>query len=229
MAFGNLWNEPQPAQASNPFFANESVIAETTSPFFDAEPSTPTTKNPFWPYPKEERLVIDFEDLAAPGSEVFVQEGYAGFNWQNAGAIDNGGIYPISGYNNVIQSGDAAGYNPFQQVLTFSLAEEGSFDLVSGYFAAAWNNDLTVTVEALRGDDVVGTAVLTLNPEAAEIDFFAASATHADGQFTGDFTDLDSVRFTSEGGTNAGFGGGGTHFAMDDLQVQITPADPFIA
>jgi hypothetical protein len=165
----------------------------------------------------DEDVILDFEEIAAPGGAAFIPDGYGGGNWDNAGVID-GDMFDNSGYVNVIQSGNASAFNNGAFPMSFTAAGDETFGLLSGYFAAAWNNDLTVVVEGLRDGQVVGTAELLLGPQPVEINFIDASSdVDAVAQFDGEFTGLDAFRMSSFGGSNAGLDGGGSHFTMDDL------------
>jgi hypothetical protein len=86
---------------------------------------------------------------------------------------------------------------------------------VKGNFTAAWNNDLNVTASAWDDGVVVGTKTFSIDTaEPTEVVF--------------DFTSIDKITFASFGGTDAGLGGGGEHFAMDDLVIGrevVVPGD----
>jgi hypothetical protein len=109
------------------------------------------------------------------------------------------------------------GYNAWGNPASFTSASD--FDLVNGYFAAAWNNNLAATIEGWDDGQLVATKGVVLNPEKALIAFDAS------------FHSIDEVRISAVGGTNAGFNGAGTEVAIDDLllgfdrDVIVTPQD----
>ena len=76
--------------------------------------------------------------------------------------------------------------------------------------AAAWNDNLQLTVTGYNSNTVIATATFTL-------DVFTVSYL----TFTG-FTGLDKITFTTSGGTkNVNVGGSGTQFAMDDICLTL--------
>ena len=82
-----------------------------------------------------------------------------------------------------------------------------------GYFTAAWRDDLQIRVRAFEGDDntEIYNEVFTLNTlEAIYLDLGIAGAR--------------MVTFETWGGTDAGYNGAGTHFAMDNIDVTLVPA-----
>ncbi|KLK91311.1 hypothetical protein AA309_20850 [Microvirga vignae] len=157
-------------------------------------------------------LLIDFEGIAPEGGTAEIQDGYKGLNWDNFWAQDDS-QFAASGYNNVINSPDSAGYDAFANGASFSSPDpDEDFDLVSGYFAAAWNNDLVVTIQGFDDGVLVGTKVVTLDPTKTFI------------EFGDEFESIDEVRIDGAGGTNAGLDGAGEHVAMDDLLLRV-PVD----
>lgn len=173
-------------------------------------------------------VTLHFEGIVGPGQADFIPDGYMGFDWVNGGAVDES-THTESGYNNVIQSGRASFLNALARDASITQSEGKSFDLVSGYFAAAWNNDLKVVIEGVRDDEVVGTTEMTLSPDSVEVDFLGGAAPDAvDPTFSGSFNNLDEVLMVSSGGT-AAFENLDTdenqHFTMDDLIVLVGQSD----
>jgi hypothetical protein len=151
---------------------------------------------------------IDFEELApADYFGSLVPDGYKDLDWNNTFYVNfsNNGYNP-SGYENVNNSPINSAYDGYADGMSFSNPDE-DFDLVSAYMAAAWNNDLEVTVNAYDDDVLVGTATLVLDPTKELIDF----SLYADANNR--FTSIDTVEIVGEGGT----GVGGEHVAMDDI------------
>jgi hypothetical protein len=85
-----------------------------------------------------------------------------------------------------------------------------AIDFIGAYLTAAWNDDLSVRVEGFR----LGTRVYD---EVRVVD------TAGPTWFEFDFAQVDQLRFTSSGGIDAGLGGFGEQFVMDDFAFQPVP------
>jgi len=153
--------------------------------------------------------VITFDDLPQDCSGNAIPDGYRGLDWfvfghDNATAV---GCYPsglatvLTSFPNVAFGNDGA-----------SITSSTPFELLSGYFAAVWNDGLDVEITAKLGSSVVGTESLTLNTTAKVFEMFNF----------GPVTELD---FSSSGGTPSPtlILGGGTQFAVDNLTVDFVP------
>jgi len=156
---------------------------------------------------------IDFENVPGANPNTAnnpIPDGYHGLEWSEWARVEAGTFRPGSGYQNVLNSGEYVGYNGLAEAVSFSNSAE-DFDLVSANMAAAWNDDLEVTVNAYDDGVLVGTANLLLDPTKELIDFSLYNDAN------NRFTSIDTVEIVSAGGTDAGLGGGGTHVAMDDI------------
>ena len=174
------------------------------------------------------QVVLDFEGHTSAYSADL--DGYKGLNWVNAFVLNTAEL-PMSGlagYDTVLTSGTYVGYDGSANGASFS-DPTADFDFVSGYFSAAWNRDLVVTVNAYDDGQVVGTATLQLDSDVkAFVNFIAGTATGADSAaFSGRFTSIDAISVDGTGGTTQPLTTGfGTHVAMDDLVLQyVTPGD----
>jgi hypothetical protein len=150
-------------------------------------------------------FVINFDDVpgAVPGSsDNPIPDGYKGFNWDVFYALHEG-YAPGSGYDNGIVSGEWVAYNAFANVATVS---ESYFDFNAAWLTAAWNNDLNITIKGFDGASLKYEDTVVVDPDAPTLFIF-------------DFLGVTSVTFESFGGTDAGLGGSGTHFVMDDMYV----------
>ncbi|MGN6528734.1 MAG: PEP-CTERM sorting domain-containing protein [Burkholderiaceae bacterium] len=155
--------------------------------------------------------VATFDSFA---NEVAVTNGYAGVNWNNFYTIDGVAAgYPTSGYAKGAVSGSMVALNWFGAPATVSAIDGSGFDLNNGYFTAAWNNGLTVSAAATFENGTTATKSFTVNPSGPSLESFG-------------WTDLKSVTFTSFGGTDAGLGGGGNHFAVDNLNFSAAVPEP---
>jgi hypothetical protein len=146
---------------------------------------------------------INFDDLG--GYETPISNGYAGLNWNNWFVLDGTGFEP-SGYVNGVVSKENVAYNAYGDPATFS-AQKGSFTLNSFYLTAAWNNNLDVTV---RGYDAANALV-------DKASFQVSTSGPTLERFN--WTNLASVTLSTSGGVPAGYNGGGTHVALDNLTI----------
>lgn len=161
-------------------------------------------------------LLIDFEGITSSGAFAEIPANYAGLTWTNAYALGKD-LHPGSGYVAAINSGQAVGFDGFAEGLSFSDTLK-DFDFVSGYFAAAWNNGLALTIEAYDDNVLVGTATLSLDPTQTFV--VLADYSNAGNRFTS----IDKVVIDGAGGTP--WGSDGSHVAMDDLLLNYgAPGD----
>jgi hypothetical protein len=119
--------------------------------------------------------------------------------------------YESTGYATALQSGDYVAFNAWGSMMSFTTAGDETFGLASGFFASAWEETHSVTIEARRDGNIVGTAELILNrTQAAEVDFINQTVDeNAIALFEGQFNNVDEVIITSNG----------TQVAMDDLVI----------
>ncbi|QYF94206.1 PEP-CTERM sorting domain-containing protein [Massilia sp. PAMC28688] len=99
--------------------------------------------------------VVTFDDL--PGDEAdVVANGYAGFTWDNVGAL-RADTYPDSGYAAGVVSPGNVAYN--RDGGTVMIGKTGGFHFVGAYFTSAWL-DQELAFEGWRdGQLVVSTSV----------------------------------------------------------------------
>jgi IPTL-CTERM motif len=151
---------------------------------------------------------ITFEALVCGGG-LLIRNGYEGLNWTNFYCIDatTSGVNP-SGYPNGRVSGNNVAFNGSGNPATFAFTAPvgGRFRLVSMNLTGAWNNNLQVRIQTFRGGVPVTDTTSTVQTTGPTLVVVNAN-------------DIDSVTMTGSGGGNAGFGGNGTHFVMDDLVI----------
>jgi hypothetical protein len=156
---------------------------------------------------------INFDDL--PGTDAVIQNGYKGFNWDNFGAFNPDNDFTASGYQNGRVSQQNVAYNGAGRQATLSRAT--SFDLVGGYFSAAWNDGLSITLIGLKGGIEKFTTTFTVDTTGSIFEVL-------------NWSGIDEVRFKSFGGThNDLFESHGHNFALDDLQISEVAAVPLPA
>lgn len=123
------------------------------------------------------------------------------------------GIVPPGGYENGLVSGPNVAYgdsglDPIETTIS-SLSPLG-FDLGEGYFTAAWNNKLQLTVTAISENLTQKSKTFTIS-------------TKKPSKLVFNWNNLMSVTFTTNGGVSAGYGGFGTEFVMDNLLLSDVP------
>lgn len=152
--------------------------------------------------------VITFEDTST-----LIAAGYGGVNWSNFYELTaTSDYYAHSGYINAPVSGNHVAYNGSGSPATISAVSAAGFDLTDGFFTGAWNNGLNVSAQATFENGTTASKTFLVNT-SGPIDVVFG------------WTDLKSVTFSSYGGTpQAGFGGAGTQFAVDNINT--TPAVP---
>ena len=163
------------------------------------------------------QMSTNFDDVPTSCTGV-LNNGYAGMAWNNLYAYNAqqcGGIIINSGYgigtvsrpNGIFNSGGNPG--GFMSV-------GGPFKFNSVYMTASWNDNLQVNVTGWLGGFQLYNTTLTLSAVAATNEVF-------------NWTGINEVRFVSFGGTDHGYGGGGEHFAMDNLVINDRPLDSGVA
>jgi hypothetical protein len=165
--------------------------------------------------------LITFDDLSNPSEPAgdTIANGYAGLNWSNF-VVLNATNYPIvsgnaSGYPAGIVSPNNVAVNNFGNAATFS-SPSGTFNLLSFYATAAWNDDMTLTITGLRGGGVIDTTSALIQTSGPSF-------------FNLDWLGIDTVTFETSGGVaNPNFccGGdvqGSRQFALDNVSVELNP------
>jgi len=149
--------------------------------------------------------VVTFDDLVAGTN---VPNGYQGLNWGNFDA-ENPLVFPIGGYRYGMVSPSNVAFNGFGNPAEID-AIGTKFNFLGAYLTGAWYSNLNVQIEGFRG----GSLVYNLTVQAA-----ATNAT----LFTFNYLDIDRLYFDSYGGDNAGFGGNGEQFVMDNFMFEFIP------
>jgi hypothetical protein len=138
-----------------------------------------------------------FDDIS--GS---ISNGYGGLNWNNMEVV-NVTTVPNSGYINSTISGTNVAFNASGNPA--SIASNTAFDFNSAYLTGAWNDGLSIQVNALLAGVTKYSRTVVVNTTAAQL-------------FNFDFVGIDQLQFSSFGGTrNSTFNGSGNQFAMDNF------------
>jgi hypothetical protein len=161
-------------------------------------------------------VALDFEDLAPAGDGKVIPNGYSGFTWTNFRVLDTNReleIYGENGYTNGVVNGTTVAFN-----FIGSPAEISSpipFDITSFRASAAWRQDLELNVEAFDASGAMSDNTYTLSADESSLITLA-------------LTGITRLRFSTSGGTSAGFTGDGTHFGLDDINI-IQAGNPNIS
>jgi hypothetical protein len=155
--------------------------------------------------------VITFDDISNAGGGVPISNGYGGFNWNNFDAL-NGDTFGPSGYQNGTVSHPNVAFNAFGNPASFSSSTP--FDFIGADLTAAWNDGLKIDVQGFLNGNLVDDVTVTVNTSGPTF-------------FNFNFDNVDTVKFTSSGGTNHGYNGNGTHFALDNLTFSVPEPTTF--
>jgi hypothetical protein len=157
---------------------------------------------------------LGFDDVTGD-TNAQVPDGYGGLDWDNFWVLDAEayGLVP-SGYASGVVSPTYVAVNASGMPAGLGVSSPERFDFNGAYLTGAWQDDLGIRVQGYRDGALVYDETVY------------AGAFHPTW-FRFDFLDVDRLRFTSFGGTDAGYGiGMGEHFAMDDFTFNETAAIP---
>jgi len=151
---------------------------------------------------------IGFDDLLGGGVEyASIGSPYAGLAWSNFSVLDTA-IYTAdmgtNGYANGVTSLNNVGFAGYGLPAGFSATQP--FTLNSYVIGAAWNNNMTITVQGWS------------NGVLADSDTFLISVTGS-VQRQAAWAGIDTVRFIASGGTDAGYRGLGPEYYLDDIRL----------
>lgn len=161
--------------------------------------------------------LIDFED-ASPFFFSEISDGYAGFNWDQAWTMHEPSLLTAfpdlggSGFDSGTR-GEFAAYNADGNDMTITADGGELFSLGAVDLTAAWNNDLEITVTGLLDG-------VTAYQQTVTVDHGSAST------FDFDFLGIDTLIFSSAGGSDGGFMFSGNHFVMDNLELAAGVPEP---
>ena len=134
-------------------------------------------------------------------------------NWVNAYYLNTTWerfTYGWNGYATARTSGIFVAFNGAGQPMTFSLPVGQYFQLNSVSLAAAWNNNLQLTIKGTRNNVLVYQTIVSLQ---------VATRTML---YTFKWANIDKISFEAAGGTPyPGLSGSGTQFVVDDLDITI--------
>ncbi len=150
--------------------------------------------------------VLTFDDVTT-SQLIYVPEGYGGFSWDWF-AIVHQSVYPGSGYEQAVVSGEYAAFNLMAEIASI---EGAVFDFNGVYLTAAWREGLNILVEGWRGGVMLYATTVVVD---------AYGPTWCEFNYLG----IDTLVFESFGGVDIAPGTPfvGPHFAMDDFTFNET-------
>ncbi|CAF3877429.1 unnamed protein product [Rotaria sp. Silwood1] len=148
---------------------------------------------------------ITFDDLTSGA----IPHGYNNINWTNANAYTT--ATNTSGYYTGIVSGNKTSYNPFGNPMIMKSANSSLFTLYSAAAAAAWCNNLQLTVVGYNSNMIIVNNTFTLQIYTLTYLIFNG------------YSGLDTVQFSTSNGTSTTGGTcSGRQFAMDNICLTFT-------
>lgn len=155
--------------------------------------------------------LITFDDLPEPEINDPIPNGYSGFNWNGNSLYFNGSkIQPETGYDYGTVSDNHVAFNSAGLSMVMeSPTIEDDFNLSSGYFTSAWDEELEVIIEAFDNGQSQGTQTFYANNSEPVFIEFDESI----------FSSIDKIEITTPEG------GRGHQVVIDDLAVSFDVPD----
>ena len=155
-------------------------------------------------------MVQNFDGLACSPDSVPIANGTGGLNWGTFGCWAGAAQQPVSGYAAGTTSAPNIAFNNGEAPATLTRTDGGRFSLTSAQFTAAWHDGLMVRVSGARASGPFVQMDFPVNADAPTLMDLSV------------FADVDSVTFSSSGGTpHPGYDLVGTWFVMDDLKYVL--------
>lgn len=152
---------------------------------------------------------IGFDDLADKSEGAVVPNGYRGLSWNGFLTMPPGSDWGPSGYHAGLISGLNVGFNAYGNPA--SIETVFLMTVSSGYFTAAWQDGLSLSVQAFRGNALVGSKEFVLSSTTPML-------------INLNFEYVTKITFSSGGGIkNPNYPIGGDQFVVDDLVITSVP------
>ena len=149
--------------------------------------------------------IINFENIVGDDEVAEIPDGYRDLNWKNVWAIDDE-LLENANFPNAIHSGEAAAYNILADPIGIKSPDrDDDFGLNSGFFTAAFLNDLKVTVIGFDDGERVARKVFTLDTSQEFVTFGPK------------FDDIDKVMIQARGSPDPGDISSPQIVVVDDL------------
>lgn len=142
-----------------------------------------------------------------------ITNGYSGMNWDNFNALDsilncNAAGHTTDGEVKGTVSGSICLFNPWGKPA--SILTTAPIVLHSAYLTGAWRDGMSLQADGYRAGALVYSKSIIVSAYSPTLVSY-------------EFNNVDKVVWTSNGGTNAGYGADGTQFAMDNLSYDLVP------
>jgi hypothetical protein len=161
--------------------------------------------------------LLTFDDLQPPNDQGSpLPTIYHGLKWGNFFFVDSSlreKEEPGTGYKHGTISPNNVALNGFGNPASFTSVGGTAFILDSFYLTGAFNNDLDVTVTASRLGVVLDTTTLIVSTTGPTLE-------------TLNWTGIDTLQFSSSGGTPHNGVFQGTQFALDNLTIDESAPSP---
>lgn len=157
------------------------------------------------------RTLITFDDLPSTTTQSLVSNGYFALNWLNVYYSYVNSQVTGSGYYTALSSGLYDALNGYGNTMTITSAPGAVFNISSFIAAAAWNDNLQLSMIGKRNGTTIYSQNIILQVTSLAV-------------VTLNWTHVDAVSFSTSGGTvNSRFAGrySGNQFAMDNLCVDM--------
>ncbi|CAF1266076.1 unnamed protein product [Adineta steineri] len=188
------------SSTSSTITTTETITSSTTETTSTTESSPSTTTGAL--VCGNGSTLLTFDDLL---SNTAIPNGYNGINWNNAYAILFNAA-GVSGYPTGTVSGNLTSFNANGTPMTMTGANGTLFTLKSAAIAAAWKDNLQLTVVGYRSNVVIANNTFILQ-------VFTVSYITFNG-----YSGLDTAIFSTSGGTrNPNVISNNTQYAMDNL------------
>lgn len=153
--------------------------------------------------------IIDFDSITNSSTYQIGNNTYDGLTFSSSWYILNSSSTSLqnSGYHNGTVSPSYVAYNGYGNDVSITSATPFNFN--GAYLTAAWNTGLNIKISGLLNGILAYSQTISVNP---------SSPTY----FDLNFNNIDMLSFSSFGGTNAGLGGVGNHFAIDNFTFNET-------
>ena len=152
--------------------------------------------------------ILTFDDITTGPILGYIPDDYGGFNWNSEWGIVSSSNNPGSGYDNGTVSGEYVAFNLYYDDVT--ITRDSVFDFQGVYLTAAWDNGLNITIDGYLDSSLEYTTTVIVDTTGPTL-------------FDLNYLGIDKLEFTAFGGTDAGLGGNGSYFAMDNFTFVPEP------